>query len=93
MSVWGMGLGSECGVWSRGLRYGFADRVWAGEEDTTLRERCSGDLAAGLRVAFVLALLEAVALAVHLQDVHVVWVRRSSSASVSRSDPNTLVNS
>jgi hypothetical protein len=22
MSVWGMGLGSECGVWSRGLRSG-----------------------------------------------------------------------
>ena len=37
-----------------------------------LSRRAWRDFAAGLRVAFVLALLEAVALAVHFQDVHVV---------------------
>jgi len=40
----------------------------------------------------VFALLEAVALAVHLQDVHVVG-EPVSSAPVSRSEPSTSVHS
>ena len=53
---------------------------------------CSSNLAAGLRAAFVLALLKATAIAVHIQDVNVVssW---SNSAPVSRSKPSTSVYS
>ena len=47
-------------------------RVQAGAEYATSRERCSGELAAVSMVAFALALLEAVALAAHLQDVRLV---------------------
>ena len=39
------------------------------------------------------AVAEAVALAVHFKNVDVVCVRRSSSAPVRRSDPNTSVHS
>ena len=39
------------------------------------------------------ATLETVAVAVHLQGVDTGWVRRSSSAPVSLSDPKTSVHS
>ena len=46
-----------------------------------------------LRRGVLPAALEAVALAAHLQDVDVWWVRRSSNAPLRRSDPNTSVHS
>ena len=64
------------GGWSENLRSGLPDRVQAGAEDApSLRRLLQGageDGTVGLPAAFVFALLEAVALAVHLQDMHMV---------------------
>ena len=62
------------------------------------REGVRGDLGVvrlfrGLGDSVLSATLETVAVAVHLQDVDARWVRRSSNAPVSLSDPKTSVHS